>query len=52
MARESALEERERQDREKAEDIRARQLRLGDVVEEEKPKSKAKAKSKSKSEEE
>jgi len=29
--RESSLEERQRQDREKAEDIRKRQIRLGDI---------------------
>jgi hypothetical protein len=50
VVRESALAERERHDREKAEANRARQIRLGDVpdssAEEEAPKPKARAKPK------
>lgn len=59
MERESSLDERLRKDKEKADAIRARQIRLGHVPapeepkeepKEEKPKPKAKAKAKSEAE--
>lgn len=57
--RESALAERQRHDQEKADAIRARQIRLGDIPDpdaveedEDKPKSKSRAKAKKTEEEE
>lgn len=55
MARESSLAERQRHDQEKAEDIKARQVRLGHVPapeEAEEKKTRSRAKKKTETEEE